>query len=66
MEQATATRRRITTTQHSYGSFEQLHKYIALYKSIGYKSLKGRRVPNGTKHKLLLKHDCFCYVLYHE
>lgn len=59
-------RKRIITTQHSYGSREQLEKYITLYKSIGYKSLKGGRVPRGTKHKLRLIHDHFHYILYHK
>lgn len=56
----------IITTQHSYASREQLDKYIALYESIGYKRLKGRRVPVGTKHKLRLIHDHVWIILYHE
>ena len=52
MEQQTkAPRKRILTTQHSYQSWEQL---------------KGRRVPVGTKHKLLLGHDHMWVTLYHE
>lgn len=62
----TATRKRIPTTQHSYQSREQLSRYIALYLSIGYKRLKGRRVPVGTKHKLRLIHDHVWTILYHE
>lgn len=54
------------TTQHSYSSPEQLRRYLDLYESIGYKRLKGRRVPNGTKHKLRLIHDHRHYILYHE
>lgn len=54
------------TTQHSYRSLEQLRKYLDLYHSIGYKSLQGRRVPNGTKHKLILRHNIRVYTLYHE
>ena len=67
MEQQTkAPRKRILTTQHSYQSWEQLKRHEAVYLSIGYERLKGRRVPVGTKHKLLLGHDNMWVTLYHE
>lgn len=66
MEQTKAPRKRILTTQHSYQSWEQLKRHEAVYLSIGYERLKGRRVPNGTKHKLILRHNIRVYTLYHE
>lgn len=54
------------TNQKSFADRNQLDKYIRLYESIGYKHKKGRRVPNGTKHKIKLIYDC-CFIceMYH-
>lgn len=53
------------TTQKSFPTEEALERHRTMYLSIGYQPLKGRRVPNGTRHKLLLIYRPFVYTLYH-
>lgn len=54
------------TTQKSFTDRKQFDKHMAMYESIGYKHKTGKRVPNGTKHKLLLIYNCFfIYEMYH-
>lgn len=53
------------TTQISFPTRERLDKHLAVYLSIGYQRLTGRRCPNGTKHKILLRHNGLIYPIYH-
>ena len=56
----------ITTTK-GFRTKEQRERHVQMYLRIGYKvSEIGKRVPNGTVHKLILHHLNDNVTLYHQ
>lgn len=51
-------------TEKSYRTFEQVEKYAEMYRSIGYKEIRGR-VPKNTIHKITLRYLNSKTILYY-